>query len=526
LNVYTAAVDGAGNLFLLDRPYPDKPENQEVRELFAEGGYTQAQVIITYCSFGGVAIDGAGNLFFGGNNAVHEYFAADRYTASKTIGGGFNQAGSLAVDDSGNIFAVDVNNGAVKEILAAGGYTTIKALFSNAYPDYLVLDAADNVYVVDDGPIYELVAAGGYTTVDMVFNPNEADFGIAIDGNGNLFTNNGNNILELRRSQPPSLGFAPTDVDSTSEGPLSVTAQNIGNATLTGSGLAFTDSEDFTRAAGSGTPPDCTSSFSLSPGAECNLGVDFTPAAAGILSGSLVLTDNALNTTAATQSIALSGNGITAGGPVAHVSATTLNYGSVAYPGTATQSLTITNTGGGKLTIGPSFSSLNYKITANTCAAGITTGSCTLQVEFAPTSIGPQPNNLTLATNGPTNPTIALTGTATGVSAVGLNYLLPITSLGFGTIYFPSTSNVQEFAAYNIGVTGPVTVQTSIDGPDYTVIENNCLKPGIKASGFCLISVEFSPLTRGGHYEHLTITPSVGAPSTIELIGTAQGIIP
>jgi hypothetical protein len=531
VNVTAMTVDGAGNLFLVDIPLGQK--NEEVRELFANGAYTGAKVLLSDTENSlAIAVDGAGNLFMAGfDGLVREYLAAGGYTTNKTLGSGFNLPQGLAIDGSGNIFVADTNNDAVKEIVAASGYTTIKTLNSGlGEPEGLAVDAAGNLFAIDIGlGLIEIVAAGGYTTTNTLLN-DKYPTGVAVDGNGNIFTSDiyKGKIVELLRSQPPSLQFAPTDVDSTSDGPLSVTAQNIGNATLTGSGLAFTDSDDFTRAAGSGTPPDCTSSFSLSPGAECNLGVDFTPAAAGTLSGSLVLTDNALNTTAATQSIPLSGNGITAGGPVAHVSATALNYGSIAFPGTATKSLTITNTGGGKLTIGPSTASQDYKVTGSTCAGGITTGSCVLQVEFNPTMIGSHPDTLTLATNGPTNPGISLTGTAAGVSASSLNgveQLSPITSVGFGTIYFPSTSNVEELYIYEVGLSGPVTAQLSIDGPDYKITANRCSTSGVTQYG-CYVAIEFSPLTLGGHYEHLTITPSVGAPSTIELIGTAGGTVP
>jgi DNA-binding beta-propeller fold protein YncE len=47
-----------------------------------------------------------------------------------TLGSGFNQPSSVAVDGSGNVFVADTYNNAVKEILAAGHYTTINTLGS------------------------------------------------------------------------------------------------------------------------------------------------------------------------------------------------------------------------------------------------------------------------------------------------------------------------------------------------------------------------------------------------------------
>ena len=88
-----------------------------------------------------------------------------------------------------------------------------------------------------------------------------------------------NRVVEVQRSQPPTLSFASTAVGSTSsDSPQSVTIQNIGNQPLNAitPGLVV-GGQDFLQVAGSGTPADCTSSFALTPGASCNLSISFTP---------------------------------------------------------------------------------------------------------------------------------------------------------------------------------------------------------------------------------------------------------
>ena len=80
-----------------------------------------------------MAVDGSGNVFVAdtGNNAVKEILAAGGYTTVNTLGSGFNRGpDGVAVDGSGNVFVADSGNSAVKEILAAGGYTTVKTLGS------------------------------------------------------------------------------------------------------------------------------------------------------------------------------------------------------------------------------------------------------------------------------------------------------------------------------------------------------------------------------------------------------------
>ena len=67
---------------------------------------------------------------------------------------------------------------------------------------------------------------------------------------------------------------------------------------------------NFLQVAGSGTPADCTSSFSLAPGATCNLSISFEPQSVGNLTAAATFTDNALNNIpSASQSIGLQGIG-------------------------------------------------------------------------------------------------------------------------------------------------------------------------------------------------------------------------
>ena len=139
-------------------------------------------------------------------------------------------------------------------------------------------------------------------------------YGLAVDKSGNVFAANSNNstVKKLDYSDPPSLIF-PTATQAgttdTTDGPLSVTVQNDGNATLMAIAPGLTASADFAQVAGSGNPPDCTAGFSLSAGTSCNLTIEFAPMAAGTLSESFILTDNSLNASAATQNIQLGGTG-------------------------------------------------------------------------------------------------------------------------------------------------------------------------------------------------------------------------
>ncbi len=121
-------------------------------------------------------------------------------------------------------------------------------------------------------------------------------------------------IQLIQRSQPPSFNFASTAVGSIStDSPQSVVIQNTGNEPLDAlaPGLLVTG-PNFVQVPGSGTPEDCTNSFTLTPGATCNLSLSFAPQSAGPLTSTAVFTDNTLNANPATQSIVLTGTGTNA----------------------------------------------------------------------------------------------------------------------------------------------------------------------------------------------------------------------
>ena len=182
---------------------------------------------------------------------------------STLLGSGFNSPTSVAVDAAGNVYRL-------------------------RWKQHSSGDSGGQWQLSRPNPTITILASGFHDPV-----------GLAVDGNGNLFAadqTSFNLINEIPRSQPPALSFASTNVGSTSsDSPQSVQFQNIGNATLTGSGV-LSDTTDFTVVAGPGIIPDCTiATLSLAPGAACNLSIDFTPQSAAPISATITATDNTLN---------------------------------------------------------------------------------------------------------------------------------------------------------------------------------------------------------------------------------------
>lgn len=115
---------------------------------------------------------------------------------------GLNQPTGVALDASGNIFVADSANHAVKEILAAGGYTTVNTLasaFTFNTPADVALDRSGNVYVADSGAnaVYRIAKAGGYVNVRTLGSGFKAPTSVAVDSSGNVFVaDSGNNAVK------------------------------------------------------------------------------------------------------------------------------------------------------------------------------------------------------------------------------------------------------------------------------------------------------------------------------------------
>ncbi len=125
--------------------------------------------------------------------------------AQQTLGSGFSFPAGLAVDGSGNVFAGDLSNRAVKEILAVNGAIpanspTINTIFTLAddslFPYGVAADGAGNVLVTESGnhDVYEILAINGTIPannptakiLDSGF-PFGNPYGVAVDGAGNVF---------------------------------------------------------------------------------------------------------------------------------------------------------------------------------------------------------------------------------------------------------------------------------------------------------------------------------------------------
>ena len=315
-----------------------------------------------------------------------------------------------------------------------------------------------------------------------------------------------------------SLAFGSVNTGVTTAA-LTVTVTNSGTAALIVSGATTTDPQ-FAVVTNS-----CTT---VAVGASCAITVSFTPTAPGAQGATLNIASNA---TGSPAGILLSGTGLA---PVAAVSPALLTFGSVnTGTTTASQAITISNTGNATLTVSTvavtGADAGSFTVTPNTCAPISVVGTCVVNVKFAPTSSGNKAAAITVThnSNNVTTSTafVALSGTGLAPTAA----VTPAT-LAFGSV---TTGTVSGGQAITVNNTGNATLEVTsviVTGANQlmftTTTPLGCAS--ILAGASCTITVTFAPSSTGAKAATVTITHNsnnvLGATSTVNLTGT--GVAP
>jgi sugar lactone lactonase YvrE len=397
LNAPSAVVFGAaGNLFIADTG------NNVIRSVCAAtgvittvagtgtAGYTGDLGLATSARLNqpkGMAISVAGELYVAdsGNNVIRRFYPVGgtiQTIAGTGVAGFSGNAGpanaaqlnlptAIAMDASGNLYIADQGNDLIRAINPAGiinTYAGTQGISANSgdgglainsalrNPSDLAIDAAGDLYIASYGSVRVVNPAdiittlagngqagvysgdGGLATNATIPAPAS---NLALDRYANLYLSDtaGDRILSVSGATAPSLNFG-TQAPNTTSTPQSVTLTNVGNMALSLSNIAVSGSYTWLSA----TANSCSSASVLAAGASCILSIEFTPTSNGILNGTLVITDNALNKPGSTQTISLTGNAQVPTNPTT----TSLKVSSAAqvYGNSFTLTATIAGTGG------------------------------------------------------------------------------------------------------------------------------------------------------------------------------------
>jgi len=255
---------------------------------------------------------------------------------------------------------------------------------------------------------------------------------------------------------------------------------------------------------------------SVAPQSTCTVSVTFTPSLVGSESANLSITDDAPHSP---HVEAVTGTGVGSGGPFVVLSATSLKFASQLVGTTsASQNVTLSNTGSGTLNITSLTSSGDFKQT-NSCGSSVAPGAnCTITVTFTPTNINLRSGTVTIADNATGSPqTVALSGKGTYV------VISPV-SLNFGNVTVGMSSAPQTVTLTNtskIAITVQSVTITGANINDFS--QTNTCGTSVAAGASCSINVTFKPTVTGARRASVTIMDTGGgSPQIASLSGTGQ----
>jgi hypothetical protein len=356
----------------------------------------------------GIAVDASANVYVGGSTNSLD-FPVTQEAFQKALGGG-TDAFVLKIGPSSTP-AVSLSPSLLQYTLQAVGSTSaaqtvlLRNMSSTALTTTSITTSGDFAETDTCGGS---VPAAGNCTFSVTFNPAAAgsrsgSILILDDASGapHLITLNGDGSIAVVSLTPASLTFSATLVGGSSAA-QTVTLANTGNATLTISNIQVTGDYSQTN--------NCPSA--LAAGSGCTFNITFAPTATGTRNGALTLTDSV---SGSPQTVIFTGSGYVSTLSVAPVS---LTFGSQALKtSSATQVVTVTNTGASSITISSASTSGDFGQTNNCGTVAANGGTCSVSVKFSPTASGTRSGTLSVNGSFAGSPqTLSLSGTGSDFS--------------------------------------------------------------------------------------------------------------
>lgn len=421
-------------------------------------------------SFTAIALDSHGNVFLGGTTGSPDFPLMDPFTTiPESAGWAWDMVlAELNPDLSSLLFGSFLD----APDLSYGGST-----FSG-----IAVDPNDNLVVA--GSTY----ARDFPTTAGSFEPQLPPPASAYSTPSHVF------VAKIDMATPaPSvcldtetIAFGGAPVHATVTQTLHVT--NCGNAPLKITSLASSDP----------TVVASQKCGSIAPGTACPVTLSFAPVSNGAVAGTLTITDNAVLPPPA---VSFSGQG--------QAPSIFVQPASVVFPAqvlgdtssAAIETVFIQNRGAAPLTIDASQSKVtgDFKIANDSCSYPLSSNlGCAIGIAFSPSALGTRTGTLTIASNDPSKPQLAVFLSGTALAA----YPAPSVT----SIYPPSAA---------IGTTG-VSISATGTGffPDSTlVVGGEPLKTYYSSSTVLSATVDPSLLSMAGELPITVVNPAPGGQS-------------
>lgn len=321
--------------------------------------------------------------------------------------------------------------------------------------------------------------------------------------------------------------FGSVTLNTTATSTLTVTNSGQTQATLgtvTTGGLGLTG--DYSKTGGT-----CTSSGALAGGANCTIEVGFQPTGLGASSGALTLTASDVVGAISSASRAVQGTG-TGTAAVTLTPVGPFTFSTTVVNTTTTQTFTLVNGGPAAGTLGDLTTSglglsAPFTRTGGSCANSAQSingsgGTCTIIIEYAPTSATSSEQSITIAYHdGSTN-----TSTVSTLSGSATEVTLSVTpsSLDFGEIANEWSSAALAVTVSNSGSANASGCTRGIGGThaDQFNIKSTSCTGTLNAGSSCVVSIQGVPTSLGGKTSTLGVTctspTSKSAATGIDLI--------
>lgn len=301
---------------------------------------------------------------------------------------------------------------------------------------------------------------------------------------------------------PASVSFGSLIDGQSKSQPVTIT--NTGSANLTVTQLAPT---------GAGVSVSgVTMPLTIAAGQSNTFNVLYAPQSAGATNGSITVTSNAPNTPA---SVAVSGTGVAASTTIT-ANPAAVSFGNVNTGSTATQAITITNTGNSTASISQiGVSGQNLSVSGLSTPLSLAAGqSASLNVQFSPTS--------TTAVNGSVSIVSGQGTSAVSVTGTGVQATMAVSqsTVSFSNVV-TGTTNSQSVQVSNTGNASLTITQASVSAAGFSV--NGLSLPATLSPGQATaFNVQFAPQSAGTVSGNLSlVSNAANSPATITLSGSS-----
>ncbi len=261
---------------------------------------------------------------------------------------------------------------------------------------------------------------------------------------------------------------------------------------------------------------DTCTGHSFAPNAQCTITLAFTPTS-DTPSGKNAVVD-VRGTIVGGGSTALNGTALAV--PAQLASSPAIDFGDVAAGDAVSASFTVTNQGElttGTLTTtsssGAEFATLLDSCNGATLDAG---ASCSIMVEFAPVTVGPHAESVTVSGAGTVTEPVSGNAIADGAFvAITGSEVFDVTAVGQA-----SASKVITVSNIGVATTGVLASELT-DASDFTIAADTCTGSTLAVGSECTITASFTPASAGAKSADLDLAASPGGVASVGLSGAA-----